>query len=233
MARSIAAEYRENADCRRGVSKTYLEFVRSAPRKPEEMLEEVYAYTAKIRSSEIRNIVMAILDRKEEKLKYWPAAKLLHHSIRSGLLYHMVRMLKSAEALSGVYDGINTDLLFAGVIIHDMAKIGELDANQLGMAEYTKEGKLLGHIIMGVEEIEKAGRETGASREAILLLKHMVVSHHMKPTTAAPKTHVSEAELLHHIDMIDARVYDYQNATRTLNREAFPNPCGPWTRKHI
>ena len=210
------------------------EFVRSAPRKPEEMLEEVYAYTAKIRSSEIRNIVMAILDRKEEKLKYWPAAKLLHHSIRSGLLYHMVRMLKSAEALSGVYDGINTDLLFAGVIIHDLAKIGELDANQLGMAEYTKEGRLLGHIIMGVEEIEKAGRETGASREAILLLKHMVVSHHYDADYGSPKKPMFlEAELLHHIDMIDARVYDYQNATRDIEPGSFSEPVWSLDKRNI
>jgi len=210
------------------------EFVQSAPIQPEKMMEEVYAYTAKIRSPEIRNVVMAMLDRKEEKLMYWPAAKSLHHSIRSGLLYHIVRMLRTAEAISGVYDGINTDLLFAGVIIHDLSKIGELEANELGMAEYTKEGKLLGHIIMGVEEIDRAGRETGASEEVILLLKHMVVSHHYEPEYGSPKKPAFlEAELLHHIDMIDARVYDYQNATRNVEPGSFSEPVWSLDRRSI
>ncbi|HOK42351.1 MAG TPA: HD domain-containing protein [Thermoclostridium caenicola] len=201
------------------------EFVQSAPWQPEKMLEAVYAYTAKIRSPEIRNIVMAMLDRKEDKLIFWPAAKSLHHSVRSGLLYHILRMLQCAEALSRVYDGINTDLLFAGVIIHDLSKIGELSANELGMAEYTKEGQLLGHIVMGVEEVDRIGRETGASEEVILLLKHMIISHHYEAEYGSPKKPAFlEAELLHHIDMIDARVYDYQNATRNLDPGSFSDP---------
>lgn len=201
------------------------EFVQSAPRRPEEMLEEVYAYTAKIRSPEIRRIVMTMLDKKEDKLMYWPAAKSLHHSVRSGLLYHILRMLQCAEALSRVYEGINTDLLFAGVIIHDLSKIGELSANELGMAEYTKEGQLLGHIIMGVEEVDRIGRETGASEEVILLLKHMIVSHHYEAEYGSPKKPAFlEAELLHHIDMIDARIYDYQNATRNVEPGCFSDP---------
>lgn len=210
------------------------EFVQSAPRQPEEMLEEVYAYTAKIKSPEIRNTVMAMLDKKEDKLIYWPAAKSLHHSIRSGLLYHIVRMLRSAEALSSVYEGINTDLLFAGVIIHDLSKIGELDANELGIADYTKEGQLLGHIIMGVEEIDRTGRETGASDEVILLLKHMVVSHHYEADYGSPKKPAFiEAELLHHIDMIDARVYDYQNATKNVEGGSFSEPVWSLDRRCI
>lgn len=210
------------------------EFVKSAPLPPEKMLEEVYAYTAKIRSSEIRNIVMAILDKKEDRLLYWPAAKSLHHSIRGGLLYHMVRMLRTAEAISNVYEGINTDLLFAGGIIHDMSKIGELEANEIGMADYTKEGKLLGHIIMGVEEIDRAARETGASEEVTLLLKHMVVSHHYEPEFGSPKKPAFlEAELLHHIDMIDARVYDYQNATKDLEPGSFSDPVWSLDRRSI
>jgi len=214
--------------------KRIAEFVRAAPREPGEMLSEVYSYTARIRSPEIRNIVMYLLDKKEEKLAYWPAAKLLHHSVRSGLLYHMVRMLKCAEALSGVYEGINTDLLFAGVIIHDIAKIGELEANELGIAEYTKEGKLLGHIVMGVEEIDKAGRETGASEEAVLLLKHMVVSHHYEPEYGSPrKPMFLEAELLHYIDMIDARVYDYQNAVKDLEPGSFSDPVWSLDKRSI
>jgi 3'-5' exoribonuclease len=210
------------------------DFVPAAPVSPDEMIQEVYLYAAKIKNSEIRSVVMKLLDAKEEKLMYYPAAKSLHHAMRSGLLYHIVRMLRLGEAISGVYEGVNTDLLFAGIIIHDLAKIGELDSNELGMADYTKEGQFLGHIIMGVEELDRAGRSVNASEEVMLLLKHMIVSHHYEAEYGSPKKPIFlEAELLHHIDMIDARVYDYQNATRNIEAGQFSEPVWSLDRRSV
>jgi 3'-5' exoribonuclease len=210
------------------------EFVPSAPLEPEEMLEEIYLYAAKIINTEIRAIVMQMLDEKEEKLLYYPAAKTLHHAIRSGLLYHMVRMLKTAEAICGIYQDINTDLLFGGVILHDLAKIGELSSNELGIAEYSKEGQLLGHIVMGIEDLDRVGRLVDASEEVILLLKHMIASHHYEPEYGSPKKPMFlEAELLHHIDLIDARVYDYQNATRNIQPGEFSEPVWSLERRSV
>jgi 3'-5' exoribonuclease len=210
------------------------DFVPSAPLPPEEMLEAIYLYTTKIRNPEIRSLVMKLLDEKEERLLYYPAAKSLHHAIRSGLLFHILRMLKAAEALTQVYEGINTDLLYAGVIIHDLAKIGELSSNELGIAEYSKQGQLLGHIIMGVEELDRAGRQIGVSEEILLLLKHMIISHHYEPEYGSPKKPMFlEAELLHHLDLIDARVYDYQNATRNVAPGCFSDPVWSLDRRSI
>lgn len=174
------------------------DFVPAAPLAPEEMLEEIYLYASKIKKAEIRSVVMTLLDQKEEKLLYYPAAKSLHHAVRSGLLYHIVRMLRCGEALCGVYEGINQDLIFAGIILHDLAKIGELSSNELGIAEYSKQGQFLGHIIMGVEELDRAGKLVGASEETMLLLKHMIVSHHYEAEFGSPKKPLFlEAELLH------------------------------------
>ncbi|NLU52445.1 MAG: HD domain-containing protein [Clostridiaceae bacterium] len=210
------------------------EFVPSAPLAPHDMLEEIYSFAAKIKNSEIRDVVMLLLEQKEEKLLYYPAAKSLHHAIRGGLLYHILRMLRLAEAICSVYDGINTDLVFAGVIIHDLAKIGELSSNELGIAEYSKTGQLLGHIVMGVLELENAGKIVGASEEVMLLLKHMIVSHHYEPEYGSPKKPMFlEAELLHHIDLIDARVYDYQNATKNLSPGQFSDPVWSLDRRSI
>lgn len=210
------------------------DFVPSAPLDPKDMLEEIYSFAAKIKNSEIRNVVMYLLEQKEEKLLYYPAAKSLHHAIRGGLLYHILRMLRLAEAICSVYDGINTDLVFAGVIIHDLAKIGELSSNELGIAEYSKTGQLLGHIVMGVVELENAGKCVGASEEVLLLLKHMIVSHHYEPDYGSPKKPMFlEAELLHHIDLIDARVYDYQNAARNLKPGEFSDPVWSLDRRSI
>jgi 3'-5' exoribonuclease len=210
------------------------EFVASSPIPPQKMLDEIYLFAAKINNTEIRSVVMQIIDEKESRLLYYPAAKSLHHAIRGGLLYHIVRMLRTAEALSGIYEGINTDLLFAGIILHDMAKIGELSSNELGMAEYTKEGKLLGHIIMGVEEIDRAGKLVGASEEVLLLLKHMIVSHHNEAEYGSPKKPMFlEAELLHHIDMIDARIFDFQNAVKNVDAGQFSEPVWSLDKRNI
>lgn len=210
------------------------EFVASAPIKPEEMLDEIYLFTAKIKNAEIRSLVMKLLDEKEEKLIYYPAAKSLHHAIRSGLLYHIVRMLRLAESLCNVYHGVNCDLLFAGVIIHDLAKIGELSSNELGIAEYSKSGQFLGHIVMGVQEVDRAGRDIGVSEEILLLLKHMIVSHHYEAEYGSPKKPLFlEAELLHHIDLIDARVYDFQNATKNIKPGQFSDPVWSLDKRNV
>ena len=146
----------------------------------------------------------------------------LHHAIRSGLLFHLVRMLRAADAIAGVYPSVDTDLLFAGVLLHDLAKMDEMDASELGIAEYSKVGKLLGHIVIGITEIDRVGRELGVSPEVVLLLKHMVLSHHDKAEFGSPKPPMFlEAELLHHIDTMDARVYDYDNALKDVKPGGF------------
>ncbi len=209
-------------------------FVPAAPLSPEKMIEEIYLFAARIKKAEIRSLVMTVLDQKEEKLLFYPAAKSLHHAVRSGLLYHIVRMLRSGEALCNVYEGVDPDLIFAGIILHDLAKIGELSSNELGIAEYSKQGQFLGHIIMGVEELDRAGKLVGASEETMLLLKHMIVSHHYEAEFGSPKKPLFlEAELLHYIDMIDARVYDFQNATKDIEPGQFSEPVWSLDRRCI
>ncbi len=210
------------------------DYVQSAPIKAEDMLQELYLYTKKISNSEIRLVVKTLLRQKENELLYYPAAKSFHHSIRGGLLYHVLRMLRNADALCKVYEGVNSDLLFAGVIIHDLAKIGELNSNELGIAEYSTKGQLLGHIVMGVEQLDQVGKLVGASEEVMLLLKHMVVSHHNEADFGSPKKPLFlEAELLHHLDMIDARVYDYQNAVENIEAGQFSEPVFSLDRRRI
>ena len=209
-------------------------FVPSAPLAPEAMLAEIYEFAGRIRNTEIRSIVLSMLDDRERKLLFYPAAKSLHHAIRSGLLYHVVRMLRAADAIAGVYPSVDTDLLFAGVLLHDLAKMDEMDASELGMAEYTKIGKLLGHIVIGITEIDRVGRELGASQEVILVLKHMVLSHHEKAEYGSPKPPMFlEAELLHHIDMMDARVYDYDNALKDVKPGGFSEPVWSLEKRNL
>ncbi len=209
-------------------------FVPSAPFTPESMLTEIYAFTARIRNPHIRELVLALLDGRESKLLYYPAAKSLHHAIRSGLLYHITRMLRAADALAGIYASVDTDLLFAGVLLHDLAKMDEMDASELGIAEYSTVGKLLGHIVIGVTEIDRLGRELKTPPEIVMVLKHLVLSHHDKAEYGSPKPPmILEAELLHHIDTIDARVYDFEKALADVKPGGFSEPVWSLDRRAL
>jgi len=209
-------------------------FVPSSPIKPEVMYDSIFKYAESIENSEIKVLTTEMLQRNKEKLMYYPAAKSLHHAIRSGLLYHILRMLQLAEKLMLVYENVNKDLLFAGVILHDLEKLNELEANNLGFAEYTKEGQLLGHLVMGVRNIDKLGRELGISEEVLLLIEHMIISHHYEAEYGSPKKPMFlEAELLHYIDLIDARVYDYNNAVSNLNTGEFSEPIWSLDKRRV
>ncbi|WZL72941.1 HD domain-containing protein [Clostridiaceae bacterium 35-E11] len=189
---------------------TIEDFVPSAPYKAEIMYQEVLNYIEKIQNEDMHNIVFQMIEEVKDRLFIYPAAKQNHHAVRSGLLYHIMNMLKTAEKLCEVYTSINKDLLFSGIILHDIAKIDEMAASSLGIvSDYTVEGHLLGHIIQGIKKIDAISKKVNANQEISMLLQHMVLSHHYEPEFGSPKKPmIPEAELLHYIDLIDARMYD-------------------------
>ncbi len=199
------------------------ELIPSAPLEPSQMLNEVIEYTNKITDLQIRILINNIIEKYKAKLIYFPAAKKNHHSYRGGLLYHILRMLRTGEKLSLVYDCINTDYIYAGVILHDICKILEMDSDEFGVvSDYTMEGKLLGHIIQGIKEIEIEGEKIGLGREKSIVLQHMILSHHYEPEFGSPKKPMTlEAEILHYLDIIDARVFDFDNALKGINEGEF------------
>lgn len=195
------------------------DLVPSAPLEPEFMYGEILTkYIDGLENIDMKLIVERLFRENEEKLMYYPAAKRNHHAIRSGLLYHVLTMLRLADVMMEIYPFLNHDLLVSGIILHDMAKLVEMDASSIGIVrEYTVPGTLLGHISIGVEQIGRVGREVSASEEVIMLLQHMVLSHHYEPDYGSPvKPMFPEAEMLHHIDLIDARMYDMKHVQDTL-----------------
>lgn len=190
------------------------EFIPVAPISSEDMYDELFQYIKKIEHKKIREMVQLIIAESGERLLTYPAAVQNHHAIRSGLLYHTLTMLQAGEKISEIYTFLDKNLLFAGIILHDISKIDELDANKLGLAtEYTSEGQLLGHIIQGIKRIEKAAHKVGLDEESSILLQHMVLSHHYEPEFGSPKKPmIPEAEVLHYLDILDARLYDMQKA---------------------
>lgn len=192
------------------------DYIKTAPEDAEEMYGFIYQYAEKIADKDLRALSTKLLKDYEAKLKYYPAAMKNHHAVRSGLLYHIKRMLLMAENMCLVYTNLKKDYLICGVILHDIAKLFEMDANEYGVvSDYTIEGHLLGHIIQGIKIVEKEGEALGIDREKILLIEHMILSHHNEPEFGSPKRPMfPEAEMLHYLDQIDARIYDMDEALR-------------------
>lgn len=185
-----------------------------APRDPREMREEIIRAADHIADKDLRLITCELLDRAGDQLLTFPAAKQMHHAERSGLLHHMTTMLRTANAIMSVYPQLNPSLLTAGVIVHDLAKIDEMDADTLGLvSDYSVDGKLLGHIVRGVVNIQLAAEKTKANPGKALLLQHMVLSHHGIPEYGSPLApKFPEAEVLNTIDTLDARLYEMDEA---------------------
>lgn len=193
------------------------DFVPSSPIAPSDMMETISEYMDKIENKDLKSLVRSIYNDYGEKLEYYPAAKSLHHAIRSGYLYHITTMLKTAEKISEVYENVDTDLLYTGVLLHDIMKLEELDSSELGIADYSVEGQLIGHIEMGISKVDEKRIELDLDEKACLLVKHMILSHHNIPEYGSPKPPMFlEAELLHYVDLIDARVFDFENAYKTI-----------------
>lgn len=205
------------------------DFVQAAPISSRQMYETIINYIENMENIDIKKLTHYIVTINEEKLLYYPAAKKNHHSIKGGLLYHILRMLELAKSLADIYEFINRDLLYAGVILHDMAKIEEMDSNELGIvSEYTDEGQLLGHLIQGIKNISKISEKLNIDKEVSLLIEHMILSHHYHPEYGSPKKPMfPEAELLHYIDTIDATMYDMEKAYKDTDSNSFTEPI--WT----
>ena len=199
------------------------QMVPSAPFSPEEMLDIIKEFLAKIKNPDIRKLTIEVLREYADYLPLHPAALHNHHAIRSGLLYHTTTMLKSALALQAVYSDLDYDLVYAGVIMHDICKTVEIDAGDAGIAtQYSRDGLLLGHIVQGIVAIDKAGGKVGCDKEIVSMIQHILLSHHYEPEFGSPRRPMfPEAELVHYLDMIDTRMYDMKKALDVVEEGDF------------
>lgn len=188
--------------------------VPAAPRSGDDMYLAVDAFADRISNGKLRQLVKLALEENMDNLLIWPAAVKNHHSIRSGLLYHTLTMLEAADGLMKVYPFLRSDLVIAGAILHDIAKLFELDSTNTGIAtDYTRDGMLLGHIVQGIIWVEKASERIGMDKNLTSLIQHMLLAHHYEPEYGSPRRPMfPEAELLHYLDIIDARLFDMHKA---------------------
>ncbi len=197
--------------------------VPSAPRSSREMRSEIMSTVEGFGSEKLKKLTLAMLEMAGEQLEWFPAAQRMHHAERSGLLHHTTDMLRIAKGLLKVYPWLNADLLLAGVIIHDLGKIEELKSDRSGnVTDYTRDGQLLGHLVRGITNLNRAAEKTGVTGETVVLLEHMLLSHHGESEYGSPKAPMfPEAEALHWIDMMDARMNTMKTAVDKTPEGAF------------
>ena len=190
------------------------DFVKAAPEEPQAMYDYIYQIAQSMKDRDLRELCLNLLTVNKDRLMYYPAAQKNHHAELGGLLYHMKRMLMTGECVCRIYTNLNRDLVCAGVIVHDIEKLNEIMAGPDGIATgYSFEGQMLGHIIQGVKTIDRLTLELGFPREKAIMLEHMILAHHYEPEFGSPKKPLfPEAEVLHYLDILDARMFDMEDA---------------------
>ena len=198
---------------------TIADLVPSSVKSKEVLYEELMQYFFEMKNPQIQRITRHLLKKHHTEFLVYPAATRNHHDYVSGLIDHVVSMLQLGKAIADLYPTLNKDLLYAGIILHDIGKVIEL-SGPIG-TQYTIEGNLLGHITIMVNEISKAADELEIHGEEVMLLQHMVLSHHGKEEWGSPKRPMlMEAEILHYIDNIDAKMNMLDRAmSKTANGE--------------
>lgn len=188
------------------------QYVRQAPMTRQEMEKEVNDLISMISNDSLNLVVSEMIEQTKDKFYTYPAATRNHHNFVGGLAYHSISMCKLGLSVCAFYTWLDKELLIAGILMHDVGKIVELSNPVL--PEYTNEGNLLGHISIMNNMLDRvAVRLHVEEEEEIVLLKHMVLSHHGKMEFGSPVLPmIPEAEVLTLLDNMDSRLYMMKNS---------------------
>ncbi|MBR0135053.1 MAG: HD domain-containing protein [Clostridia bacterium] len=192
--------------------------VATSPVNGEDMFKKIFEFAGTFSDPDLTLLTQYLLKSRREAIESYPAALKLHHAVRCGLMYHTGTMLEVAKKIVEVYQPLypelSSDLVYCGIILHDIAKTEELEVNELGIAtSYSMRGQLMGHINMGVSMVEQAAAELQLPEKLVTLISHILLSHHGQPDYGSPKFPMfPEAEIVSEIDMLDARMYEMYDA---------------------
>ena len=204
------------------------DFLPQTSRDIEGMFERLIKITETITTDYLKALIDAFFKDKKfvNKFKTAPAAKKMHHAYIGGLLEHTLSMVSLADKISGHYSGIDRDLLLSGTILHDIGKIDEFEYQF--KIDYSDKGRLLNHIVIGLKMVDdKLSGIEHFPADQMLLLKHLIVSHHGTREFGSPEPPKTiEAVLLNYIDEIDSKV----NGIRDFI--ASEDPDETWTSYH-
>ncbi len=182
-------------------------------RNIDEMYSELKALIESVQNPSYKALLKAFFVEDEDFVKRFKkssAAKSVHHGFVGGLLEHTLSVTKMCDYYSKAYPFLKRDLLLTAAMCHDIGKIYELSA--FPENDYTDEGNLLGHIVMGSNMVgKKAAKVEGFSKSDLLQLQHCILAHHGKLEFGSPKTPaLVEALALSYADDTDAKMETFK-----------------------
>lgn len=211
------------------------DFLPTSARDREELLEEILTVVREVTNPHCR----ALLDRFFQSAEFRevfcraPAGKKHHQPYIGGLLEHTAGVVRLARAVAAAYPDVDHDLLVTGALLHDIGKVREYTFHRV--IDYSDAGRLLGHIVLGIEMI---GREIESlpSFPPVLRLKllHMLASHHGYYEWQSPKRpKFLEAAILHHLDMLDGEIDKFRRAAAATAEDENWSAWRPELGRHV
>jgi len=184
------------------------DFVPVSPIPLADMKAELQRVIASLTNPYLKSLMNSFMADSDFMACYCkaPAAKGMHHVYLGGLLEHSLSVARLVDAIVPLYPDLNRDLLVSGALLHDVGKVAELSFERA--FDYTDEGRLIGHISIGVEILtERIATVPGFPRELAMLLKHLLLSHHGQYEYGSPKRPKTvEATILHYLDDMDSKI---------------------------
>ena len=199
------------------------QFFTSAPKSKDWITSQIEFYLSLVTDKEYAIVTKTLYERHKDAFLDYPAASQNHHAYLQGLSYHTVSMCQLAERIMPLYDLFDASLVYAGILLHDIAKVVELSSAK--GPEYTNEGKLLGHLVLGAQWVQEVGKEFDIDETKSLLLQHLIISHHgRREWGSAQVPQTAEAELLFFIDNLDSKM-------ESIRVHLEETPVGEWTKR--
>lgn len=202
------------------------DFVPATERDVEAMLAEVYTVIDQLQEPQLAALVRHFYQDPEFqlRLRQAPASRRVHHAYLGGLLEHLCDTLKLAAAVLSLYPALNADLLYTGVLLHDVGKIREYRWER--EVDYTDEGRLVGHVVLSAEMVGAAlAQWPDFPTDLALRVRHMLVSHHGRYEWGSPRRpQTLEALALHHLEEMSAQLNRFSGLLRSRR-----DPGQPWT----
>jgi len=184
----------------------------SSSRPIDEMWAELESQIQAVKPDPLRVLLARITTDNAEQLKIWPAAQTVHHAYRGGLLEHILKMAEVGRLVARAYNA-NEDLVFAGIVLHDIGKLQEL-GYEAGSASYTRDGNLVGHIALGLILVRETANGIAAFPQDLRAqVEHIVASHHGSKEYGSPvEPKTLEAFIVAAVDELDAKVNQVRRA---------------------
>jgi len=204
------------------------EFIPCSLKSPEELRAEIFSLIDEVQDPYLKALLKSIWEDEEimGRALECPGGKRVHHTYKGGLVEHLISVAKVALQIWEIYQDLDRDLLIAGALLHDVGKIDELSWEEVEI-DYTLKGRLLGHVVLGIEMVSKKMKDVALPKEKALKLLHIIASHHGEPEQGAiKKPKFKEAVVIHYLDQLDSKLSGFEEFIQSKDTE------GPWAGYH-